>query len=362
MRSGLRKKLDDFYDWLESTHRAVQRKKQVKKQLKGMDKKDINQSEYDAYKEYWKQFGIKTSKHWVDLYKKEGVAFDNRYVPDDIYYSKILPYFSNMKFRRPYEDKCMHYRMFPNLTRPLTIAKSMANVYYDANDNIIDKAKVKELIKAHGNVIVKPSIDSGAGRLIQFYDKTKDTDVILDKIIETAGGNFICQEVLSQHATMASLNLNTLNTIRVFSFLFKGEVHILSVICRMGSGDAKVDNVSAGGLQIAVNLEGRFEGLASDKYRHKHSKHPDTLVEFDSFQVPSFDEIINIVKREQLKLPHFKIIGWDFAINQEGKPVFIEYNVCPGSNQMTCGPAFGDITDEVMRDIFIEQSLKGSMN
>lgn len=362
MRSGVRKRLDDLYDNLEASYRAYSRKKQVKKQLKVIDKKKISNEEYESYLEYWKKYGIKTKKYWVDLYKKEGEKFDNRYVPDDIYYSKIVPYFSNSKFRRSYEDKCMHYRLFPNLNRPKTIAKRMAGVYYNSQNEIIDYEEAKKLILENGNAIIKPSIDSGAGRLIQFYKTGENKEDEIDGILEAAGFNFIAQEVVDQHEKMASLNPNTLNTIRVFSFLFKGKVHILSIIARMGSGSAKVDNVTAGGMQIAVNDKGQFVGTASDKYRHKHTAHPDTGVVFEGFEVPAFDKIIDIVKEEQLKLPHFKIIGWDFAVDKEENPVFIEYNVCPGSNQMSCGPAFGDLTDQVMNEVFIEQELKGSMN
>ena len=362
MRSDLRKKLDDLYDWLESTHRAVQRRKQVKRQLKKMPKKSISSQERSDYKAYWKQFDVNAKSYWVDLYKQPGQAMDPKYVPDDIWFSHILPYYSNMKFRRPYEDKCMHDVLFTNFKRPKTIVKRMAGVSYDPSMQIIDHQEVKRRINDQAHVIIKPSIDSGTGRLIQFYDKKKNTDQDLENILKAAGDNYICQEVLEQHDDMASLNPGSLNTIRVMSFLFEGKVEILSIICRMGAGDAKIDNVSAGGLRIGVNEAGEFFGLASDKFRRQHSFHPDTKTSFEGFKVPSFDLLIEQVKKEQKKLPHFKIIGWDFAIDKQGEPVFIEYNVCPGSNQMTCGPTFGDKTEAVMQDVFINKGLKGSMN
>ena len=37
--------------------------------------------------------------------------------------------------------------------------------------------------------------------------------------------------------------------------------------------------------------------------------------------------------------------------------MFIEYNVCPGANQMTCGPTFGNLTDRVLEDVLIKKKL-----
>lgn len=364
MRSGFRKKLDDIYVWIENNYRAHARVKQVKNTLELMDggnKK--NDDKYNGeYLKYWEKYGKKPSKIWLRLYTKDNEAFNPRYIPDDLWYKEILPYFSNMEFRRPYEDKCFHDRIFFDVTRPKTVAKCMAGIYYNAENKIIEETIAKEKILSTENAIIKPSIDSGQGRLIQFFEKGLDDISSLNKKLKEVGQNYIVQEIVKQHPDMNKLNPNTLNTIRVISFLFKGEVHILSVIARMGSGSAKVDNVSAGGLQITVNEDGTFQKLASDKNRTKHEIHPDTKVVFEGYKIPSFDKIIDTVKKLQKRLPHFKIIGWDFAIDEAENPVFIEYNVCPGSNQMTGGPTFGDLTEEVLQEVYIDQNFKDARN
>ena len=40
----------------------------------------------------------------------------------------------------------------------------------------------------------------------------------------------------------------------------------------------------------------------------------------------------------------------------------IEYNVCPGMNQITCGPNFGTLTERVLEDVFITKSLRYAQN
>lgn len=364
MRSDARRRLDDFYGWLESSHRVFSRRRQVKRQLKQMGggfpitKQDYKQ----IYLSYWKPYGKRPKKYWMKLYANGEQPFDPSYIPDDFWFSDILPYFSNMQFRRPYEDKCMHARLFPDLKRPASVAKCMASVDYDKDENLIDRQTLLALASEAGPIIIKPSIDSGTGRLIQFFNPETDPPSALEERITKAGTNFIIQEVVQNHPLMESLNPHSLNTIRVITFLFQGQVHLLSAICRMGAGEARVDNVSAGGLQIAVDQEGYFAEKAWDKYRKSHTHHPDTETPFKGFRVPSFERIVDLAIREQSRLPHFKIVGWDFAIDTAGDPVFIEYNVCPGSNQMTCGPTFGHLTEAVLRDVYIDRSLSRSEN
>ena len=96
---------------------------------------------------------------------------DPRYIPDDLWYGVIVPYFSNSQFRRFGEDKCLHDVFFKDLIRPETIVKNMAGVFYDANMHIITKEQAIEKCMAYqGEFLIKPSIDSGEGRLISFFD------------------------------------------------------------------------------------------------------------------------------------------------------------------------------------------------
>ncbi|WZL78695.1 hypothetical protein QBE55_00540 [Eubacteriales bacterium mix99] len=53
------------------------------------------------------------------------------------------------------------------------------------------------------------------------------------------------------------------------------------------------------------------------------------------------------------KDPHFRIIGWDFSVDELGDPVLIEYNGAPGMNQISRGPLFGDLTEPALNTIFL---------
>ncbi len=67
--------------------------------------------------------------------------------------------------------------------------------------------------------------------------------------------------------------------------------------------------------------------------------------------------MIEAIDQTHRNLPHFSIIGWDFAIDEVGDPVFIEYNGAPGLNQVSCGPLFGEHTQAILDAIFIKRSM-----
>ena len=49
------------------------------------------------------------------------------------------------------------------------------------------------------------------------------------------------------------------------------------------------------------------------------------------------------------------MISWDLAIEENGDPLLIEFNVCYGEldfHQLCNGPIFKDLTREVLDDVF----------
>ena len=74
------------------------------------------------------------------------------------------------------EDKCLHDVFFKDLVRPETIVKNMAGIFYDAHMCIITKEQaIEKCMVYQGEFLIKPSIDSGEGRLISFFD-SQDLD------------------------------------------------------------------------------------------------------------------------------------------------------------------------------------------
>lgn len=362
MRSDGRKMLETLFAGIESNYRGYQYRRSAKRRLKRINGGYKNSAEYRSIVlPYWRRFGQRPREYWYSLYSAETKEMDPRYIPDDMWFSIIVPYFSNMQFRRALEDKCMHGRLFPELERPGTIVMNMAGIFYDVDFRIISKEEAIEKCLEEQDFLIKPAIDSGEGRLITFFTGMDVNKANIANAMDALSSNFIVQQVVQQHRTLSDLNAKSLNTIRIVSFLFNSEVHILSSILRVGGMESRVDNVGAGGYGCRIHPDGRLDRFAVNRASQWVEQHPNGAV-FLGVSVPSYGDILELVSREHKKMAHFKIIGWDFAVDKSGTPIFIEYNVCPGQNQMTCGPTFGELTDQVLTEVFIDKTLKNSQN
>ena len=363
MRSGFRKKWDNLDLKIESIYRKYKYRKKAKHHLKRLNGGFSCDKEYkEIVLPYWKKYGYKPAKMWYQLFSSQEQKVDPRYIPYDLYYGELLPYFSNSQFRRFGEDKCYHDIWLSDVKKPQTICKNIAGVYYDANMKPITKAEAIALVLAFDDeFLIKPSVDTGEGRLIRFFTQETATEDVIKTAFNDMGANFILQAAVKQHPVLSQLNPSSLNTIRLITFFFEGEVHVLSSILRIGAPNAKVDNVGAGGYACSI----KDDGWLNDKAVNKHSdwvEETGTGIKFAGIQVPEFERVVEIVKDKHLLMAHFKLIGWDMAVDENNEPVFIEYNTFPGANQLTNGPAFGDLTEKVLEEYFINRTLANAQN
>lgn len=359
MRSNFRRTLDNFYDFIEASFRKYKYIQEAKGIHKQTDFR-ISNEEYNQVKMFWSTYNKKPKRYWFELFNKEG-EIDSKYIPNDLYYGEILPYYSNMSFRRFAEDKNLLDSKFSHFNMPQTIIKNSASIFYDHENSIIDLEKAVHILSKEKDYIIKPAIDSGGGRGVSIIKEFMSEDYIENLITKEYKSNFIIQKVVRQNKDLASLNESSINTIRILTFLFNNEVHVLSSIIRIGKPGSSVDNISAGGIQCNILENGYLEEYGYDINRNKFTE-TDSGIVLGNFKVPYYEEIKKLVIDAQSKQSHFKMIGWDFAVDESNKPVFIEYNVCPGNNQMTSGPHFGDLTEKVLNDVYINKKYKDANN
>ncbi len=344
----LRELLDRFYVKILLYSFVVQTRKRAKMRLKRIGGGYIlSREEKEKIKRFWAPYGIKPKMYWYKLFAhKSGVA-DPRYIPDDLFYSRIIHKLNNFFFTTACADKGIYDWLFHDIRRPDQVLKCMNGVFYDEGGNVILKEEALNIVQKHESVIIKPSLRSGGGQKICFYDREKQTRGELTRIFDTLYPDFVVQLLLGQHPDLARIHPQSLNTIRTISLMLEGEVFILSSIFRMGSGNARVDNTSSGGFACPVHTDGRLNQWAVNRKSEWVERHPGGVV-FAEVVIPSYERMISMVKQCHTRLPHICFIGWDFAISATGEPVLIEYNCTIGSNQISCGPTFGEHTERVL--------------
>jgi hypothetical protein len=161
-------------------------------------------------------------------------------------------------------------------------------------------------------VEVANSKDYSVNSLIE-YMKQKNYDLI--------------ETFVTQHADLMSLSPSGLNTVRIFTQLYNGNVEYLGARLRISVNSA-VDNMGAGNLAAPINMDtGIVNGPAvySDITNEVKEVHPVTGKRIVGFQIPYWQEIKRLVTEAALKTPENRSIGWDVAVGQNG-PELIEGN------------------------------------
>lgn len=138
------------------------------------------------------------------------------------------------------------------------------------------------------------------------------------------------EQLVRQHPDMNALCPASVNTARVMTFNDHGKPEILWMGLRVGNGVNAVDNFHAQGMAVAVDQStGKLMGNGYDKDGRVFPVHPTTGVAFDGFQLPDFEQAVELVLKGALEDNNILVIGWDVAFSDQG-PVIIEANRRPG--------------------------------
>lgn len=305
--------------------------------------------------QYWKQYTSDFTPLFHKLYSSRNGICDVRYIPDDLYDTKIGPFFNNRHYSEGVADKNYCSLLYPEVRHPITIVHKINGFFSNADYDLITFDEAFSMCSRQDRLIIKPTIGTGGSAGISFWNK-EDTLEILKKLLvgEGSHGNLIVQEVVRQHEQLSRIHPSSINTVRTISLLFKDKVHILSSILRMGVDGSRVDNCSAGGWLCGIQENGQLKEAGYTSTFVRHLRHPQGFL-FSEGVVPSYDKILTLIRKLQGKMAHFRLISWDFAVGEDGEPIFIEANLFDGAidlHQICNGPVFGDLTEEVLDQVF----------
>lgn len=152
-----------------------------------------------------------------------------------------------------------------------------------------------------------------------------------DEFVNSVSGKkIIVQNVVSQHDTLQNFKTKSVNTLRIVTIRGKsGAINVFAAFLRLSaSPDSFVDNRAKGGLGIGIDLEtGKLMkyGFPHDSFGVKLEVHPLSGIRFDGFQLPYWDETVELVRNAHKQFYELESIGWDVVITNDG-PVLLEGN------------------------------------
>lgn len=307
-------------------------------------------------KSYFKKYGFEIKTDWHDYYTSLTGIFSEKYIPADLMYTVIVPYLNYMPFELSYQDKGMYWRTLPNVRKPRTIVQRIHSFYYDGQHKPITEIEALDICLKVQEAIIKPTINSCQGqgvKLITSSDYLQKDGKKLYDLLRNYGDDFILQEKVQQCDFLSSLNESSLNTMRILTLRIGNNILVLSTAIRIGGKGSITDNGYGGGYSCGINEDGTLKETGFRLTTGERVKELQNGTPLKGLTIPHFDKVIDKAKELHLTLPYLRIIGWDFTIDKDFEPVFIELNSLPGIYimQLNNGPVFGKYTDEILRQV-----------
>lgn len=351
MTINYREKIREATEKISELRRRDYWRKIVKNNL-SISNTELSKYEKKVAREFFEKYEkIDISFH--QFYKNSTGKFYENYIPDDLYYCKIDPYYNNWELAEYIDNKCYYDIIFSDVDQPVMKAKRMNGIWF-VDKEIVTLDYVFELLEGK-EVFIKKAIGSEGGDGVFYISPDMKTPEI-EKVIGKIETDIVIQEALIQSAEMKKLNSSSVNTIRVLSLMDKnGRVKIYSTVVRMGVDNSKVDNASSGGITCGICENGQLKPVAYSANGKKYNEHPNTHLHFDTITIPNYIAILKLVEYLHTRLPHFRLVSWDFALNKGNNPVLIETNLRYGEldfHQLNNGPIFGDDTKKILNEVF----------
>lgn len=344
-------KLFDLYykaKYVHNLRKGIRRRNEQLKSDLSLSKEQV--AEINDF--FTKTIGKKISLDWHKYFYRRTGNYSPLYIPTDLYYSSLMPKFNHYPFNEAYSDKNITDLLLPDIHQPETLLKNTRGYFYINNEpatleeaadfcrNLSDVI-IKPTFTAHGEGVKKFSVSDGM---------TTIGNLTIEQLFKKYDRNFLIQKVIRQHPQMAALNESSVNTIRILTFRSGMEILILYTVIRIGRKGFDVDNETAGGISTRINPDGTLCRYAFGAAGDDNIEYTDNGTRLEGYQIPSFDKAIEMVRKAHYHLPHFDLIGWDVAIEEDGEPILIEWNTWPELSQSANGPAFGEHTERILRE------------
>lgn len=313
----------------------------------------------DKYLEKWKQLSAKVEPFSYRFFSHYvGPCAD--IVPENIGRSFIESKLNPVQMRGYYEDK----NMFPFICGKENVPHSIicrmnGGKLLDENLNQLNSSFANYLI-GFDRLILKPSVGSSSGRGVMLFSLQDDGSfisseglVLSKEFLYEYNENFVLQAAVKQHPDMSYFCSTSVNTIRlaVYRSWKDEQPHVLAAVMRVGKNGAFVDNAHAGGMFVGIDVN---SGEVGKKLFDQYGNSCDQWNGLDytvKKYIPCWADVIKLAKDVSSKVKHHRLLALDLAIDINGKPILIEYNLRGFSYWLfmfTNQKPLGDFTDEII--------------
>ena len=310
--------------------------------------------------DFWKKYSFAYQNNSLvqEYYTYMSGRFDPRYMPPGLFTYYLFRYYDNPDYHTAFHDK--NYREFIFKGFPCTpaVIRRIRGMYFDPEytpmsfDGAVSRCH--ELLSGgEEKLIVKPT-PGGGGSGICFVRQGNSKRKIADVLDSIKNDDIVIEKFICAHPSYAAANPTSLNSLRIISLLYDNQIEIIAIAFRMGAAGKEVDNFTQGGVVCGVNPDGICADFGVDHKGNRYTKHPNGF-EFAGHQLYGVEKAVEFVKKLHCRIPQFRQMSWDIAIDRGGEPILIEMNPRGETNlyqSFGCLP-FGDRTEQILDDYLL---------
>ena len=176
----------------------------------------------------------------------------------------------------------------------------------------------KSFLAEYGSLILK-GLNGSFGKGIQIVDASLlETDNWQEKLAKDYPKGFVAEELIRQADVLAQLHPQSVNTLRIHTICYDGQVEVFHPYIRVGRGSSVVDNAGSGGVFSSCDPETGEILTMADETGNTYTNHPDNGFRLVGFRVPKWEEAFAMARQLALHDPSIHYAGWDLALTDAG--------------------------------------------
>ena len=313
----------------------------------------------NEFKQYWKKnYGKEISSAWHKLYQSYTGKFNVRYFPEYLFSSKLEPLFDKNPYNDALEDKnLLHLYTVGGVRTPRIFYSRCNGLFRDENYIAISEDEFMKGLHDIGEVVIKPTVESGSGRGVRFVRLKNGVDVFegetLEEVLRQYGKMDIAiQECVKPAESLKSIYPYAINTFRIMTYILDEKIYACPAVLRIGRNGKRLDNAHAGGMFVGVSPNGQLAECAYTESGEHFTSHPDTNAVFADCKIERVPLLVDACKKMHAITPQLGTISWDVTLNNNNEVELLEINTRGGGSwlpQMANGePLFGEDTEKLL--------------
>lgn len=318
----------------------------------------------DQHVKLWSRLGLPCSDMWLRFFTNLTGIADYRYCPEDLYFARVERILNDLnRSGTECEDKNLVSLYVGEDVAPKAFLRYVRGLWFDGDGKGLSETVAERILASDlGPVIGKVCVASSGGHGVSGYEYNTSTrryensngGVLSTEFIKQTADSFVVQERIQQCDFEAQFNLPSTNTFRIATLRcpWNGEIVILKTGMRMGVSSAVVDNLSSGGISVAIDSNGFIDSHAYAWLDFKEfNEHPTSHIKFGGMKFPYYDKAVAKIKELAARNPNMNVLTWDIVIDKNENVRVLEINASGISldwMQFNYGSFFGEHTERVV--------------